>query len=309
MRGQAVVETSLFLLVFVTIAIFAIHFAEIGWMTVKVQESANSALWDATSQQMHDTFTGDWDKYKNAIQFGQNQANAKYGGKTYLGVRTKRQAIDTRCENIPQISLFASKPANAAIPDKETGMACTAKVTLEGYQFPRMFLQQADKGFFGIEQRKRSYSICAAGYQDPGSGECHGRYVIELDDWGFSGPKERKECALAFDGASGCDNTGYFNLVNATYKAQVNQEGDAFSTESTRLAQDVVGQSPLQDDENHFYLSFRGSDSTTGTPYTEDLKQSHFDTKWETTPYDARSEYQQYSGKRDGCWLGLDCKK
>lgn len=301
-RGQAIVETSLFMLVFVTILVFAIHFAEVGWMTVKTQEPANSALWDATSQKMHDTFSGNWDLYQQAITFGQSQAQAKYGGKSYLGVRTKRQGIETRCENVPSISLPPSKPADAAIPMKETGMGCTAKVTLEGFQFPRFFLN-TEKGFFHTEQRKRRYSICAVGHQDNQSGQCVGRYVIELDDWGYSGPNERKECKLDFDGATGCDNQGYYNMVKKTYDAQVNSDGDGFSTESSDLAKDVVGKNPLPGDENQLYLSFRGNESD----YTEDLKQSHFDTKWETTPFKARSEYRQYSAHRDGCWLGLNC--
>lgn len=302
-RGQAVVETSLFMLVFVTIAVFAIHFAEIGWMTVKAQEPANSALWDATSQKMHDTFAGNWDLYQQAIKFGQSQAQVKYDNKQFNSVRTKNHGIDTRCENIKNISLLPTAPAASAIPNKETGMGCTAKVTLEGFSFPRFFLQDADHGFFKAEQRKRSYAICAAGYQNNASGQCMGRYVIELDDWGFSGPQERKECKLDFDGATGCDNQGYYDLVKKTYDAQVSNGGDGFSTESSNLAKDVVGQNPLPGDENQFYLSFRGSESQ----YTEDLRQSHFDTKWETTPFDDRSEYRQYSAHRDGCWLGLQC--
>jgi hypothetical protein len=304
-RGQAIVETSLFLLVFVTIVVFAIHFTEIGWMTVKTQEPANSALWDATSQKMHDTFSDNWDLYQQAIRYGQDHTNQTYGSKAlYLGVRTKQdQAVDTRCENMTKISLPATPPAASAIPKKETGMACTAKVTLEGFNFPRLFLQQADHGFFALEQRKRSYAICAAGRQDNNTGQCVGRYVIELDDWGFSGPQERQECKLAFDGATGCDNQGYFDLVNKTYDAQVKSQGDDKSTESTDLAKDIVGKSPLPGDENQFYLSFRGNESQ----YTEDLRQSHFDTKWETTPFNARNEYQQYSAHRDACWLGLPC--
>ena len=36
-RGQAVVETTLFLLVFITVLIFAIHFAEIGYLTQLIE--------------------------------------------------------------------------------------------------------------------------------------------------------------------------------------------------------------------------------------------------------------------------------
>ena len=53
-RGQGTTELALGLLLFVTVLIFGIHFAEIGYLSLKVQESATSALWDTTSAKMHE---------------------------------------------------------------------------------------------------------------------------------------------------------------------------------------------------------------------------------------------------------------
>jgi len=47
------VELALGLLVFVTILLFGIHFAEIGYLSVKVTEANSSALWHATAAKMH----------------------------------------------------------------------------------------------------------------------------------------------------------------------------------------------------------------------------------------------------------------
>ena len=60
-RGQALAETVLGLLVFVTILMFGIHFAEVGYLSLKVQEASTSALWDSTGAKMHElpgTFNG-----------------------------------------------------------------------------------------------------------------------------------------------------------------------------------------------------------------------------------------------------------
>ena len=52
-RGQATVELALGLLIFVTVLIFGIHFAEMGFLSLKVTEASASAIWDATAYQTH----------------------------------------------------------------------------------------------------------------------------------------------------------------------------------------------------------------------------------------------------------------
>src|SRR5207249_4993558 len=52
--GQAAAEAAIGMLVFVTVLMFGLHFAEVGYLTVKIQEAANGALWDTTAKKMHD---------------------------------------------------------------------------------------------------------------------------------------------------------------------------------------------------------------------------------------------------------------
>jgi hypothetical protein len=52
-RGQSVVELCLSLIVFVTVVMFGIHFAEVGYMSLKVHEAAASPLWDSTALRTH----------------------------------------------------------------------------------------------------------------------------------------------------------------------------------------------------------------------------------------------------------------
>jgi hypothetical protein len=320
-RGQAIVELALFAMVFVTVIIFGIHFAEVGYLSIKVQEAAGSALWDATSRKMHDTFTGDWDHYRSAITWTQSQTNARYadfnglsshagpprgGDRTMVQVFTNAEPIEVRCENVPDISLTPYRPVDAAIPLRETGMACSAKAVLGGWRFPRWFLQNDASGFFGAEQPQRKIGVCAAGRQNPATGRCEKRFVIQLDDWGFSGSREARECPLTAGGGRGCANSGYYDLAEKTYRSHVQRDGDAFGTQSSTLARQVVGSSPLQSaDENHFYLSFRGNESS----YTEDVGAAHGDSDWETTPFDDRREYRVIASPRTDCWLGLECRR
>ena len=50
--GQATVELALGLLVFVTVLLFGIHFAEVGWLSLKVQEAGAWAMWEAAGANM-----------------------------------------------------------------------------------------------------------------------------------------------------------------------------------------------------------------------------------------------------------------
>lgn len=316
-RGQSVVETALFLLLFVTVLTFGLHFAELGWLSLKTVEAANSALWDTTSKRMHDVTAGDFTLYRRAIAQAGPEATARYrdfDGRAsverpgdVVAVFTRTQPMEVRCEN-PDGDAFVTVKAmdlmQAAYAPLETGMSCTARAVITGYRFPAWLLQKDAGGFFKEGQRRRDFGVCAAGRN---GARCKGRFSIALDDWGFSGPKERRECALAPDGQRTCANQGYFDLAFKGYQALVERKGDNFDTASSRLAKSIVGHSPLEEQsnlaENHFSLSFRGSESN----YTEDLGVSHGDTRWETTPFKARSEYRAFSKPRADCWLGKPC--
>ena len=52
-RGQALAELVLALMVFVTVVVFGIYFAEVGYLSLRVQEAAVSPLWDATAFRVH----------------------------------------------------------------------------------------------------------------------------------------------------------------------------------------------------------------------------------------------------------------
>ncbi|WP_224246244.1 TadE/TadG family type IV pilus assembly protein [Hyalangium gracile] len=52
-RGQSVVELAIGLIVFVTVVMFGIHFAEVGYLSLQVPQAAVSPLWDSTALRVH----------------------------------------------------------------------------------------------------------------------------------------------------------------------------------------------------------------------------------------------------------------
>ncbi|QRN95039.1 pilus assembly protein [Archangium violaceum] len=52
-RGQSSVELALGLTVFVTVVMVGIHFAEVGYLSLKVHQAAVSPLWDSTALRVH----------------------------------------------------------------------------------------------------------------------------------------------------------------------------------------------------------------------------------------------------------------
>jgi len=309
------------MLVFVTVLIFGIHFAEVGYLTVKIQEAANGALWDTTAKKMHDIPTGNFMLYQQAIAQAGPETTQRYqdydgrstqnravsGPNTMVQVFTRASDIAVRCENDTTfVPLQPTAPATPAIPQYNSSMACTAKSTLQGYRIPEWFVDQNPQGFFQQQHsRNIPFAVCAAGAPD--LGRCKGRYVILLDDWGLDGKQERGECGLNKEGAQACSagsppNNGYFNLAATTYRTEEQKFGLDGNRSSSNLARQVVGQSPISD-ESTFFMSFRGSESQ----YIENLGQVHGQPNWETTPFKQRNEYKDYADHRDDCWLGLNC--
>src|SRR5215217_127872 len=76
-RGQSLIETSLGLMVFITILMFGIYFAEVGALTLKVQEAANFAMWNATGRVMHDPEQQEWQR-ASAVTGALAEANGRY---------------------------------------------------------------------------------------------------------------------------------------------------------------------------------------------------------------------------------------
>ncbi|NPC81553.1 hypothetical protein HPC49_25425, partial [Pyxidicoccus fallax] len=147
-RGQSLVETALGLMVFVTILVFGIYFAEVGALSLKVQEAANFALWDATGRVLHDPAEGQWGR-RGAVADTEQEATTRYRdfdgrermGDTGMPIQqaiARAQPIQVRCDaelpgQVPGLSPAAAGPdLDAAMNVGTQGMACTASSRLRG---------------------------------------------------------------------------------------------------------------------------------------------------------------------------------
>ena len=308
-RGQAVTELALLLLVFVTVLIFGIHFAEVHALAMRSQEAAQAALFDTSAMKMHDTSTGNWDLVKNvaiataALATAENYADregmhAAASKKTADWVFSRAGEIEIDCRNEPGIQLSPVEPLDHSLPVGDTAIGCNAGLIVKGLRIPGSFADRSDGFFKKSHFEALDYALCAAG---TGHG-CDGRFVMLLDDWGYSGPKEGLDCPLQVEGGGECANRGYWHMVKRAYERQVAlQVTGGMHTPGSDLAENVVGDSPI--DENHFYLSYVGLASKA---FEDSVVQSHVLKEWETTPWSFPSAYKK--SKRDDCWLGLDCQ-
>jgi hypothetical protein len=309
-RGQAAVELALASLVFVTILIFGIHFSEIGFLSLKVEEAANAALWDVTAMKMHNIFTPEWTDYQSSVNTDATTTTTRYqkydgrasqagGSGNVTQVFTTGEPIKVTCDynaSLPNITV--PPPADLVLPSENANIQCTAAAKLYGSNIPQDLLDSGGGWFHEVHWTK--IDIWACSQRRASGGNCQGNYPMLIDDWGFAGEQEGQECAVQ-DGSS-CKNSGYYGMVEKLFIGNLAAQG----IDATKMAMDIVGMPPpyLPAEENSFSMSFRGSESG----FTDTLADSHGDSNWETTPYSNPSQYKNsYDNVRDSCFLGLSC--
>jgi hypothetical protein len=295
------VELSLGLLVFITILMFGIHFAEIGYLSLKVTEANSSALWHATAAKMHELpnkFT-DVDNLISGNKPGQvatglysdfDGRTSTTGGSDSVQLFTKAQGLQVNCEaGGPS---FKPVTTTEAVFKDTGGMLCGSEATFQVLPiFPRSFVDVGPGGFF----KKKHYdatdlTICGV---NRAKGGCQGKFGILLDDWGLETGDELKECKVQ-DG-SGCDNGPFYKSTNEVYDRHV-----AVNGASLNLARQSVMQDPGFNPAT-FYHSFR--------VFTDQVPGGEGDTDWVTTPGagSPTTEYNTSYSQRGKCWLGLQC--
>ncbi|MBN1203565.1 MAG: pilus assembly protein [Myxococcaceae bacterium] len=112
-RGQALVELALGVLVFITVLMFGIHFAEVGYMSLRVHEAAVSPLWDATALRVHQmehrrNNIGNFSSFPSIAPQVKVHANGRFkdfdgrrstsGGTVIRHVFTQLEGMQVQCE-------------------------------------------------------------------------------------------------------------------------------------------------------------------------------------------------------------------
>jgi len=306
-RGQGTTELALGLLLFVTVLIFGIHFAEVGYLSLKVQEAATSALWDTTSAKMHE-LPKDFSDLTQLISSDKpgklaterykdfDGRTSKQGQTKVVQLFTSAEGLEVTCREAGGIA-FRPSESTGNVYQNVGGMSCTARARLSPVQkFTRSFLDRGQGAFFSVPHYAvGAIPVCGLGRAN--GGECAGGFGILLDDWGLSSTAEARECKV-LDG-SGCDNEAYFESTRRVYDYHNPVNGA-----SERLASRIVGSAPIS--PGRFWMSFRGMDS--GFQDRENGGDSD-PNDWKTTPgAGSRSaEYNTSFGNRQNCFLGKSC--
>ncbi|HEX8441085.1 hypothetical protein [Archangium sp.] len=302
-RGQGTVEMALGLLLFVTVFIFGIHFAEVGYLSLKVQEAATSALWDTTSARMH-SLPGNFSGLHNAIGAAGGHATERYkdfdgrtsrqGRQQMVQVFTSADKLEVTCAEEGAISFKASNSTNS-IYANVGGMRCSSSAEMSPIRIPRNFVDQGSGAIFDVAHAAlKPIPVCGMGRAK--KGKCEGAYGILLDDWGLAGHAESQECVLL--DTPGCANTAYYDSAKIVYDAHNGVDGS-----SVNLAQEVVGKAPIN--PARFWMSFQGM----GDFKDKEPGGDNDPNDWVTTP-GANSPTEEYDSSYNGrgdCFLGASC--
>ena len=319
-RGQALVELVLGALVFVTVVMFGIHFAEVGYLSVKVTEASHSALLDTTGHKLHS-----WPSNNNASDraatIAAAEATERYRdfdsrtstarGDGLAQVFTRVSGLRVTCGTGAGLSFGPSLLTGGAYSDSN-GVGCQSQASIEptgAYALPRKFLESGPGGFFREPHllRPSPFTVCGMGRAQGGA--CQGRLTMTLDDWGLSGDRESGVCVFIPDVPLPCaNNLPFYAMAGSVFAANLGAQGVAGS----RMAQGNVGSFPMPfffGAENFFWMSSAGEPAfvqPTGFTLAEGWPL------WPTTPGASPIGvpglgYSAAYIKRKECFLGRDC--
>jgi len=207
-RGQGVVELALGTLLVVSTLMLGIYLAEVGYLSLKVQEAGNFAALSATNERVHDFSTpltgGNYATLGAIPPSVAGAAQARYrdfDGLTAAGGGSSVTYVFTRADNLT-VSCAQTGANGAQFPFPGGGgntggrlrqwyqnrgaVACNAQARVADLRLPGRLLD-GPGGFH--EERLHDFTplrICSVGRAV--SGNCRGRYSLLLGDWSLDGP-------------------------------------------------------------------------------------------------------------------------
>lgn len=342
-------ELALGSLVFVTVLLFGIHFAEIAVVKLSVQRAASNALWDTTAKRLHrnresagpaiyelgtskNTDTTATNRYADFEPTGTAGAGLTLAltRASNLQVTCRDQAVATpppppagdAAQGRARLATVFSFPTSAAGATVD-GMGCTASAEVEPFRIPDTFLEGASGGFFGaLHVVKPKIRVCAYGRR--WNGVCSARVPIALDDWGFAGStgpgRESASCDRTCNDFKASGNQAYRRSVERLYQVYRADYTTTFQS-IDQFVMEITGVSPVPVDERDFRFVFIGEDPPTGTPGMEPFHSKTREPPFQNNgtpnvPIDYAwptspwsKPYKDAYGKRGQCFLGTECDK
>lgn len=264
-RGQATVELAVASVVFVVVLLVGIHFAELGQLSLKVQEAQAFAVWSAAGRRVQkrevsgSTDTTPFNRTIGGTSGVAQQAKDRYRdfdgltsstGRSDVVIRalTKGSGLDVTCTRDNSLSFRPSPAARPVLLD-EGGLRCTSSAQIEAIRIPHAFMQRGEGGSYRASPFRTSpMVVCGMGLASGGS--CEGTLAIMTNDWGLA-KDETKTCRLT------CADSKYRGEVSVLF-AGGGGAGASF-------ASTYAGAAPAS--ANEFWFSYSGIDAP--SPYMD----------------------------------------
>lgn len=287
-RGQATVELALGSLVFVSVLLFGVYFAEFGTLKLRVQQAAASALFDATGMRSHNFKDGASPRFKKPAQLkdDNNKTAAQRAKRAYRdfdaainGSSTVRMSItrgarlNVNCSSgvLPLSSPRGSVPSGAttqgALDIVAVGyddlstldtLDCNASATIDTFRMPDRFMDRGGgQGYFKGGETPTDIKVCAFG-RAARDKTCKGRVRIAIDDWGLGGTSAAYGSEWAICQANGATSCLWGKTTgNQAFRAIVERMYEEART-LANLPKKSSGSSPLHDFLARLYPSQAG---------------------------------------------------
>lgn len=287
-RGQAVVELALGMLVFITILAFGIHFAEVSYMSIRVQQAAAFALYDATAQRAHEQ--GNVSKFGTIAGLATQEARKRWkdfeantgaaGASAKMShVFTEIDGMFIQCTNEDSIKYSTSVLTNPLTPNPYSaldrgGIKCTARAQISvAPGFPKDFFDNEwnlkSKHYAGD---KLQYTVCATPRAT--NGTC-GFFGLLVGDYSLQGREESASQDLFKDKNDAGDKS---------YR-KVADEATGLITCAASMALSGTIAWTASPEACSFQFSYKGVEKN----YTQDLGDVHTGAKrWNTAGTNSR---------------------
>lgn len=298
-RGQATVELALSMLVFVTVLAFGIHFAEISYLSMRVQQAAAFAIYDLTGQRAHERGS-DMRRTSTIAGLASSETRRRFrdfealsGGDHNAApvthVFTRIDNMDITCRNETSISYETSVPVLGLLTPNpfdgsRGGVRCTAQATVNiTPAFPRNFFD-GEWGFrtANYAGSRTSYQVCAT--PRASNGQC-GDFGILTGDFSLQRPSESRSVDLFSNG-----NDIYRGIVSTAAGPVSCPMALALSAATVLTAQPLAC---------GFQMSYRGVEHN----YRQNIRSAHNgSTNWITGGTNSRRDMSN----RNRTFLGVD---
>lgn len=223
-RGQATVELGLSMLAFITVLVFGIHFAEVGYLSMRAQQASAYALYEVTGERAHEKGS-DLSRASTVaglatihardrwLDFQPNVDDSAHAA-SITHVFTEIRGMTVRCTNEQSLSYDTSVPLGGLLAPNpfdgsRGGVKCMSSATIAlAPGFPTGF----HDGEWNLDSphyagSRTSYTVC--GTPRATGGQC-GQFGVLVGDFSLQGPAESRSVDLQNGG-----NDAYYDLVHS----------------------------------------------------------------------------------------------